>query len=112
MSLHGSTEAVWAAGACNDALTHAPTAKRHHADYQACDYMAYCFTIRSRTPQRRFFRRRKQGYCTSSSYNGETGQDVEVDCESYVTYEEINLLEFFTKGQFVQFSYIAQMANT
>ena len=76
------------------------TAKRHHAGYEACDYMAYCFTIRSGTPQHRLFRQRKQGYCTSSSYDGETGQDVEVDGVN-VTYEEINLLEFFTKDQFV-----------
>ena len=99
-STHGTTFAVWAAGTFNDALTHALTAKRHHADYQACDYMAYCFTIRSGTPQRRLLRQRKQGYCTSTPYDGETGQDAEVDCEN-VTYEEINLLEFFTKGQFV-----------
>ena len=100
MSLHGTTFAVWAAGTFNDALTHALTAKRHHAGYQACGYMAYCFTIHSGTQQRCLFRPRKQGYCTSSSYDGETGQDVEVDCEN-VTYEEINLLEFFTKDQFV-----------
>ncbi len=52
------------------------------------------------TQQRRLFCPRKQGYCTSSSYDGKTGQDVEVDGVN-VTYEEINLLEFFSEKEFV-----------
>ena len=100
-SLHGTSKAVWAAGTFAGALGHALTAKRHHEGYRACGYWAYCFTIHSGSQQRHLFRKRKQGYCTSSTYDGLSGQDVEVDCEK-VTCERFNLLEYFKKDQFVK----------